>query len=221
MKKKLSQILITALSLLLSVTTAFASSDAAPDSLHPTGCIVPTWEEILSSDEIDFNAFSIPRLGDINEDGSITAADARICLKIAADLADIGNYSDAAADINYDGKVTLFDARAILRAAARLEKLPDMRISTANLIDGRGVIIGPLKSKVCSKGWECTVSDETIKPELYTFNLSEPGIIGMPNVPYYVFTPSTPGEYTVTFNLVDYAKHSAVIDTFTLKLTVE
>ncbi len=57
--------------------------------------------------------------GDINHDDAITAADALICLQIAA-----GSHSfDAAADVNDDDKVTSLDALMILQAAGGAIKL--------------------------------------------------------------------------------------------------
>lgn len=58
--------------------------------------------------------------GDVNKDGVITAADARLALQMAGGLID----KDYSADVNGDGEITASDARMILRAAAKLDKLP-------------------------------------------------------------------------------------------------
>ncbi len=64
--------------------------------------------------------------GDINADGEITAADARLILRMAAKL---DNVTDpallAAADLNKDGVITADDARIALRIAAKLESIED------------------------------------------------------------------------------------------------
>ena len=63
-------------------------------------------------------------LGDINGDKKVTAADARIALRISAKLEKLEDQKVpvlAAADVNGDGKVTAKDARTILRVSARLE----------------------------------------------------------------------------------------------------
>lgn len=64
-------------------------------------------------------------LGDIDDDGGITAGDARIALRIAVGLeeAPYGSPRFIAADANKDGSVTAADARLILRAAVGLETL--------------------------------------------------------------------------------------------------
>lgn len=74
--------------------------------------------EELSSVIADLDA------GDINADGRVTAADARIILRISAKLEPDGSYSEEqmkAADFNKDGKVNASDARCTLRQAARLD----------------------------------------------------------------------------------------------------
>ncbi len=61
------------------------------------------------------------QIGDLNGDGKITAADARLALRIAAKL-DAGTPEQmTAADMNGDGKVNAADARLILRKSAKLD----------------------------------------------------------------------------------------------------
>ena len=63
------------------------------------------------------------RLGDVNLDKKITAADARFALRIAAKLEPgATNEQLAAADVIADGKITAKDARLILRVSAKLDK---------------------------------------------------------------------------------------------------
>ena len=59
--------------------------------------------------------------GDINRDGKITAADARLALRIAAKLDNATEYQSIVADMNQDKKITAADARKILRISAKLE----------------------------------------------------------------------------------------------------
>ena len=69
-------------------------------------------------------------LGDVNLDGKITAADARLALRISARLE---NYPDVAsvvfmnADVNGDGVITAADARIILRVSAGISDFEDFR----------------------------------------------------------------------------------------------
>ncbi|MBR3868772.1 MAG: dockerin type I repeat-containing protein [Clostridia bacterium] len=60
-------------------------------------------------------------LGDVNKDTRITAADARLALRISAKLQTATDYQNKAADMNMDGKITAADARKILRKSAKLE----------------------------------------------------------------------------------------------------
>lgn len=59
--------------------------------------------------------------GDVNFDGQVTAADARLVLRNAANLTLLTAAQLAAADMNGDGKITASDARTVLRKAAGLE----------------------------------------------------------------------------------------------------
>lgn len=61
--------------------------------------------------------------GDLNGDGKITAADARLALRAAVGLEHFSERKKALGDVNYDGRITAADARLILRAAVGLEEL--------------------------------------------------------------------------------------------------
>lgn len=62
-------------------------------------------------------------LGDVNADGKVTSADARLVLRVAAKLEHFNEIRAKAADVNRSGKVNSSDARTTLRVAAKLEKL--------------------------------------------------------------------------------------------------
>ena len=68
---------------------------------------------------------SAAALGDVDADGSVTAADARLALRRAVELETFarGGAQYTAADADRDGTVTAADARLILRAAVGLEEL--------------------------------------------------------------------------------------------------
>ena len=60
--------------------------------------------------------------GDANGDGKITAADARIALRISAKLLIPDDDVKKAADVDGNGNVTASDARMILRVSSRIDK---------------------------------------------------------------------------------------------------
>lgn len=60
-------------------------------------------------------------LGDVNLDGNITAADARLALRASARLTQLSDEAFLAADVNIDRKITASDARKILRVSAGLD----------------------------------------------------------------------------------------------------
>ena len=65
------------------------------------------------------------KVGDVDFDGEVTAADARLALRRAVELETYEKGSDAyvACDADRDGEVTAADARLILRAAVGLQNL--------------------------------------------------------------------------------------------------
>ncbi len=58
--------------------------------------------------------------GDVNADGQITAADARLVLRFAAKLQKYTQSQAKISDVNDDGRITSADARLILRISALL-----------------------------------------------------------------------------------------------------
>ena len=60
-------------------------------------------------------------LGDVNGDGKITVADARLTLRASARIEALNASAEKNADVNKDGKVNAADARMILRVAARID----------------------------------------------------------------------------------------------------
>ena len=61
------------------------------------------------------------RIGDINNDGKVNSADARLALRGASKVEVLEGSAFYAADVDADGKITAKDARKILRVAANLE----------------------------------------------------------------------------------------------------
>lgn len=80
--------------------------------------ILPDEDE---DDEIDEDELVVD-LGDVDGDGKVTAADARLVLRRAALLVTFTVEQDWLADVDDDGDVTARDARIILRVAAGLEE---------------------------------------------------------------------------------------------------
>lgn len=63
-------------------------------------------------------------LGDVDKNGTVNAADARIALRVAAKLDKIADdEAFALADTNKDNEITAYDARKILRVASQLEEM--------------------------------------------------------------------------------------------------
>lgn len=97
--------------------------------IYDTGHSVVSEESLISTGmRINYEDISgivtnyyVSVTGDIDSDGKVTAADARLVLRCAADLAKLDGAYFVAADVNQDGKVTASDARKTLRVAANIE----------------------------------------------------------------------------------------------------
>ena len=92
----------------------FASSGYT-DRPVKTGETIVTFAGGIVTDKI-----TICIAGDINKNGTVTAADARLALRAAARLDEYEGIEKLAADVDKDGKITASDARQILRVAAML-----------------------------------------------------------------------------------------------------
>ncbi len=76
------------------------------------------------------SVFAVPALGegakyygDVDADGSVTSADARLTLRAAVKLESLSEAQKKIADMNKDGNIEPTDARLILRTAVKLESL--------------------------------------------------------------------------------------------------
>lgn len=68
------------------------------------------------------------KAGDVNGDGKISAADARLVLRASASLGELTPDQQLVAEVTGDGKISAADARLILRAAAELDTLPEITV---------------------------------------------------------------------------------------------
>ncbi len=85
-------------------------------------------------------------LGDVNNDGRITAFDARLILRHSASLELLQDIS--VADVNKDGRITAADARKTLRVASSLEKaVSDEKVILAKGENGTVLTAGEIYAK--------------------------------------------------------------------------
>lgn len=148
--------------------------------------------------EIDINKFNeanriVSVFGDINSDYILAASDARMTLRIAANLEKKDETELKIADINGDGKVTSADARKILRACANLENL---QVSYTMNTD-EDYLIGPVGTSWYIGKWQIASADEKlIIIEDYSLDVTAPGNTGYN---YYQISASEKGEYKLIF----------------------
>lgn len=77
--------------------------------------------------EIFEYVYSLPSFGDVDENGTITAADARLVLRASVNLEPVTEAISIRGDIERDGILNAADARHILRAAVNLENPSDWK----------------------------------------------------------------------------------------------
>ena len=105
--------------------TTEAPTTEAPTTEAPT-TETPTTEAPTTTEPTQYYT-----LGDVNMDGKINSADARLALRAAAKVETLTETQTLLADVSDDGKVKAADARTILRIAAKLEPKPEKQIPAA------------------------------------------------------------------------------------------
>lgn len=83
------------------------------DALTSTGCLLRH-----SSGTVEYTLIVI---GDVNADGKVTAADARLILRRAANLESFTDNQTIASDVDKNNKITASDARKVLRVSSSLD----------------------------------------------------------------------------------------------------
>ena len=130
--------------------------------------------------------------GDVDENYSVTAADARLCLRAAAQLETLTEKQQKTADLDGTGEITSSDARQILRTCAGL----DMLSITVNLEQGQNLVVGPLKIW----GVECTPQEQNDNLTiLKTTEIENPEIVGTPASGFFTINATESGVYNLTF----------------------
>ena len=84
-------------------------------------CAVCGAAETRPIPRIETLAVTAENIGDVDGDGEVTAADARLALRAAVELEHFDEKTADIADADRDGAITAADARLILRAAVELE----------------------------------------------------------------------------------------------------
>ncbi len=124
MKKNTKNTLIT---VILAVLIVFSVSFITTAKTLPVIAENMTNEvvsEEISTDDSDAPIeFDETKYGDVNKDGKINAADARLLLRCSASLEKVTVYILTYGDYSKDGTITAADARTSLRVAASLEKI--------------------------------------------------------------------------------------------------
>ncbi|MBQ8210215.1 MAG: hypothetical protein IJZ35_06520 [Clostridia bacterium] len=187
--------------ILLIVFQSFAYAENA-DKTYRTGLIWDTWDDIIEyatepDSGLDIYEMSIRRKCDINGDGQITSADARMCLRTSAELEELSYQQTEAADVNADEKITSADARKILRISAGLD---EQIANTIEMTTDWGFIFGSLRPAGSGRYiWTCTADDGlTVTENWRNDRVVNPGDTADQ---FFIFSAEETGTYNVHFEL--------------------
>ncbi|MBQ6023394.1 MAG: hypothetical protein IJL25_10735 [Clostridia bacterium] len=152
------------------ITVPVTATEQGEKTFTCTLCGATKTEKIGAGDNV-----TRYRLGDPDNDGNITAADARLALRRSVDLEDFAADTPEfiACDVDRSGTVTAADARAILRAAVGLEEIKTDDEEGA--ADGNTIItyVCHIKNKVlhrstCPSVKRMNEENKWIVPDTYT-----------------------------------------------------
>ncbi len=131
-------------------------------------------------------SFARRKLGDVDGDGFITSADARIALRASVKLENLSKEEELAANVDGDGFVTSADARLILRASVKLETLDDVYVEADETTEP----VAPVP--------ETTTEPATPDPETTTSVTPDPETTTPVTPDPETTTPVTPDPETTT-----------------------
>ena len=120
MKNRYLQVLtafILAVAVILSVNMT-----SLADVMHEEGTDI-TEDASVSAEDTTEEQDPFAHFGDVNDDGKITAFDARMLLRCSAQLEPVTQMTFERGDYNSDGQITAADARTALRVACSVEKI--------------------------------------------------------------------------------------------------
>ena len=151
------------------VTTPATATEQGEKTFTCTLCGATRTEKIGAGDNV-----TRYRLGDPDNDGNVTAADARIALRRSVELENFAADTPEfiACDVDFNGTVNAADARAILRAAVGLEELKTSDYGAA--IDNTNIAyVCHIKNKVlhraaCPSVKRMNEENKWIVPDTYT-----------------------------------------------------
>lgn len=119
MLKKSFAFLLTFVLLLSAIPAMYASADDNRIIIKDLVISFPVWTGKV------YVTFINSRLGDLNSDDKVSAADARLALRLAVKLDSSTRELTVVADVDENGAVNASDARSILRVSAKLQTVFD------------------------------------------------------------------------------------------------
>lgn len=87
--------------------------------------------------------------GDVDKNGNVTSADARLILRASVELEELDAAAFVKADIDGDGKLTAADARLALRLAVGLDKFPEHQLEEIVIVPATCTTEG-MSVKICT-----------------------------------------------------------------------
>ena len=155
--------------------------------------IIPIQASAYDYNDNDFIIDFLP--GDIDENNKVNSADARLCLRAAANLETLTDKQIKSVDFDGTGKINSANARSILRAAAKLETLS----YTIKVVTGQNIIVGALQHSGVYF-WECKKDSDNLFVDLVIEDTVPPDVIGGCDDMFYIINSESVGEFKISFN---------------------
>lgn len=170
----------------------------------------------LMAAELVSASLTIP--GDVNRDGALSAADARLALRAAVGIGDLPECERIAANADGAGGITAADARLILRAAVGLES-PDALAFT--LTRGADFLLGPYPWQDSGADWSLETENGPADPNINRLfaDTLPPTAMGAGNPSFFLVAFPEPGVYTLRLTLAQ-AWEASLIETRALRIVV-
>lgn len=151
--------------------------------------IIPIQATAYDYNESDVIIDFLP--GDIDNNQKVNSADARLCLRAAANLETLTDKQIKSVDFDGTGKINSAKARLILRAAAKLDTLS----YTVNVKEGQKIVIGPYRD-AGSFRWAYSTDSEMTSIDMKRENNLPEGHVGNFDIFFTIVT-----EETNSFNI--------------------
>lgn len=104
-----------------NASLGFVTEEVSSEDVTVEDVTAEDTTDVAGEEESESVATTTYLMGDVDLNGKVEAADARLALRVAAQLETLDEVQLILADVNADNKIIAADARSILRVSANLD----------------------------------------------------------------------------------------------------